>query len=331
MPQQPQNDSGNSQAGQVERNVVKILQLLREKSDFDNIVSTCGDSSRTLAHLSVQFGYIYLLKHLVEWRIDLTVADVSGLTALHCAYLKGDRESIQILLRAGASPYVKDKLGRLPRDLAPGGLDLEELAHPLVQDHNTTALLADRENSDQVATNLHGATSPQGLEPIMGSANSQPQVQGPKVRKIMDDAPFEGDISKLVQRLRDQGGDETAIARVPLVFKDGVSKNALRLRRRTTAGGTSMNFDEGYLSFVGRRQIKKKHETGEYYENEWWCRLCPPAERAVYAAFQNLQPHLWVKHFGLPGRSRHNGRESLQHLQLIPNADRLPNPEREMT
>jgi len=139
MPQQPQEISGNSQAGQIERNIVKILQSLREKSDFDNIVSTCDDSNRTLAHLSVQFGYIYLLKYLVEWRIDLKVADVSGLTALHCAYLKGDRESIRILLRAGASPSVKDKLGRLPRDLAPEGLDLEERLMELAKYHDTTA------------------------------------------------------------------------------------------------------------------------------------------------------------------------------------------------
>ena len=126
MPQKPQNDSGTVQADRIQSSVIKILQSLREKSDFDNIVSTCGDSNRTLAHLSAQFGYRSLLKHLVEWKIDLTVADVNGLTALHCAYLAGDQESIQILLRAGASLYVEDKLGRLPRDLAPAGSDLEE-------------------------------------------------------------------------------------------------------------------------------------------------------------------------------------------------------------
>ena len=117
MPPQPQKDSGKSQANQIESSVIKALQSLRKKFDFDDIVSTTDDSNRTLAHLSVQFGYIVLLEHLVEWRIDLTVADVSGLTALHCAYLKGDQESTRILLRAGAPLDVRDNLGRLPRDL----------------------------------------------------------------------------------------------------------------------------------------------------------------------------------------------------------------------
>ena len=122
MPQQPEKDSGTSQVGQTESSVIKILQSLREKSNFDNfdnIVSTTDNSSRTLAHQCVQFGYISLLKYLVEWRIDLAIADVSGLTALNFAYLKGDPESIRILLEAGASQDVKDKLGRPPRDLAP--------------------------------------------------------------------------------------------------------------------------------------------------------------------------------------------------------------------
>ena len=122
----------------------------------------------------------------------------------------------------------------------------------------------------------------------------------------MDDVPLERDIPKLQQRLRKQGGDEPAIARVPTVFKNGVSKNALRLRRRKM-GGKSINFDEGYLNFVGRRQVKKTNETGEYYENEWWCRLCPPEDRISYVAFKNLQPHLCTKHFGLPGRGKTSG------------------------
>ena len=119
-------DSANSQAGQIESSLINAVLSLREKPNFDDIVSTVNDSSQTLAHLSVLFGYISLLKHLVDWGIDLTVADISGLTALHCAFLKEDRESIRILLRAGASLYVEDKLGRLPRDLAPEGSDLAE-------------------------------------------------------------------------------------------------------------------------------------------------------------------------------------------------------------
>ena len=119
-------DSADSQAGQIETSIIEALLSLREKPNFDDIVSTSNDSRQTLAHLSVLFGYIFLLRHLVDWRIDLTIADISGLTALHCAYLKEDRKSIRILLSAGASPSVEDKLGRVPRDLAPVGSILAE-------------------------------------------------------------------------------------------------------------------------------------------------------------------------------------------------------------
>jgi len=116
--------AANSQGNRIESSVTEALLSLREKTNFDDIVSTTNDSNQTLAHLSVLFGYISLLRHLVEWRIDLTVADISGLTALHCAYLKEDGESIRILLRGGASSSVEDKLGRIPRDLAPEGSEL---------------------------------------------------------------------------------------------------------------------------------------------------------------------------------------------------------------
>ena len=146
-----------------------------------------------------------------------------------------------------------------------------------------------------------------------------------KPRKAMDDVSFERDIPKLQQRLRGQGGDEDAIARVPNVFKNGVSKNALKLRRRKANGGGSMNFDQGYMNFVGRRQVKKENGMEEYYENEWWCRLCPPEDRKPYAAFKNLQPHMCSKHFGLPGRGKSSGVSPYNTCDRP--ADCLPNPE----
>ena len=136
----------------------------------------------------------------------------------------------------------------------------------------------------------------------------KPRAQGSKFRKIMDDVPLEKDVSKLQQRLTAQGGDKDAIARVPIVFANGISKSALKLRRRKTGSMKSMGFDQGYMNFVGRRQVKKgNNEMGVYYENEWWCRLCPPEDRIFYVAFKNLQPHLCSKHFGLPGRGTTSG------------------------
>jgi len=111
-------DSNSSQPWQVERTLLNALLSLRERPNFEDIVSTSNDSSQTFAHLSVLYGYISLLERLVEWRIDLTVADTSGLTALHYAYLKEDRESIRILLSGGAPSSVEDRLGRPQRRVA---------------------------------------------------------------------------------------------------------------------------------------------------------------------------------------------------------------------
>jgi len=124
---QAPKDSNSPQDGQVESALLNALLSLREKPNFDDIVSTTNDSSQTLAHLSVLYGYKSLLERLVEWRINLTVADISGLTALHCAYLKEDRESIRMLLSGGAPSSTEDKLGRRPRDMLPEGSDLAAL------------------------------------------------------------------------------------------------------------------------------------------------------------------------------------------------------------
>ena len=63
---------------------------------FNNNISISNDSSETPAHPPILYGYMSLSRQLVEWRIDLTVADISGLIALRCAYLKWDRGSIRI-------------------------------------------------------------------------------------------------------------------------------------------------------------------------------------------------------------------------------------------
>ena len=115
-----------SQVEQMDSSLLEGLLSLRAEPNFDDIVSTRSDSNQTLAHMSVLYSNMSLLKQLVEWRIDLSVADISGLTALHYAYQKEDRESIRILLRGGASTAIADKLGRFPRDLAPEGSDLAD-------------------------------------------------------------------------------------------------------------------------------------------------------------------------------------------------------------
>jgi hypothetical protein len=107
----------------IETGLMGALSCLRARPNFHEIVSTTNDYDQTLAHLSILYDYPSLLGRLVEWRINLTIADVNGLTALHCAYMKGDLDSIRILRRGGASETVTDKLGRTPSELLPERLE----------------------------------------------------------------------------------------------------------------------------------------------------------------------------------------------------------------
>jgi hypothetical protein len=102
---------------------MEALGCLRARPNFHEIVSTTNDYHQTLAHLAILYDYPSLLGRLVEWRINLTIADVNGLTALHCAYMKGDLEGVRILRRGGASEGATDKLGRTPSELLPEGLE----------------------------------------------------------------------------------------------------------------------------------------------------------------------------------------------------------------
>jgi hypothetical protein len=99
------------------------LSCLQTQPNFHEIVSTTNDYDQTLAHLSVFYDYPSLLGRLVEWNINLTIADVNGLTALHCAYMKGGLDSVRTLRSGGAPESAMDKLGRTPSELLPEGLE----------------------------------------------------------------------------------------------------------------------------------------------------------------------------------------------------------------
>jgi hypothetical protein len=105
----------------IETALVDILSCLQTRPNIHEILSTTNDYSQTLAHLSILYGYPSLLRHLVEWGIDLAISDINGLTALHCAFMKGDLDIVRILRRGGASETVTDTLGRTPSDLQPEG------------------------------------------------------------------------------------------------------------------------------------------------------------------------------------------------------------------
>jgi hypothetical protein len=119
-PQGNQIPQGRSQ-NPIETGLVHALKRIQERPNFREIVSTTNEYSQTLAHLAILYDYPSLLRHLVDWCIDLAISDVNGLTALHCAYMKDDLHGVQILRSGGAPEAAKDKLGRIPSDLQPEG------------------------------------------------------------------------------------------------------------------------------------------------------------------------------------------------------------------
>ena len=106
---------------EIETALIQALAPLQNTLDFGGLISKTNDYKQTLAHFAVLYGYSNLLKRLVGWNIDLTIADVNGFTALHSAYKKGDRVCVALLVEKGASETVLDALGRAPSHLMPDG------------------------------------------------------------------------------------------------------------------------------------------------------------------------------------------------------------------
>ena len=117
---------------------IQFLSTYSTHSTWRQTVSLANDYGQTLAHISVVFGFLRLLQHLVAWGIDLQVQDDMGLTALHYAYFFQQEESVVFLLRSGATRFVLDHLGRTPSDLGPqldGKLALDS-PDPCIDDHS---------------------------------------------------------------------------------------------------------------------------------------------------------------------------------------------------
>jgi ankyrin repeat protein len=114
---QPQR--GEIGDSEIETVIIQALAPFQNTPGFEGFISKTNDYNQTLAHCAILFGYTNLLRRLVGWNIDLSIADVNGFTALHCAHKKGDRPCIDLLLEHGASETVLDALGRAPSHLMP--------------------------------------------------------------------------------------------------------------------------------------------------------------------------------------------------------------------
>ena len=108
---------GETRHDEIETAIIQALAPLQNTAYFAELISKTSDYKQTLAHFAVDFGYTNLLRRLVEWKIDLTISDVNGFTALHCAYSKGDSACVELLLENGAPEIALDALGRAPYQL----------------------------------------------------------------------------------------------------------------------------------------------------------------------------------------------------------------------
>ena len=129
---------GGMSDNDIERAIIHVLEPLQNLTKFGELVSMTNGYKQTLAHFAGLSGYFTLLKRLVEWNIDLAIADVNGLTPLHCAYMGGCGACVELLLDAGASGTVLDAIGRTPASLIPdnlnpltGSLSLEDIPVPI--------------------------------------------------------------------------------------------------------------------------------------------------------------------------------------------------------
>ena len=172
----------------IETGLVHALSSIQARPNFREIVSATNEYSQTLAHLAILYEYPSLLRHLVDWSIDLAISDVNGLTALHCAYMKGDLPSVQILRRGGAPVAAKDRLGRIPSDLQPEGFgrgfDIDAEAH-----------LPGNDNDEQVELGgqFHVLNPDEDKDPGNDQSDSEDDTPGAKPISIAIDSFTDGD------------------------------------------------------------------------------------------------------------------------------------------
>ena len=117
QPAHPTSQFFSIDAGELERWILRFLASLADKPSWENTVSLVNEHNQTLAHLAVLSRYTTLLKKVAQWGIDVDVQDMNGFTALHCAYLCGDLDSVGILKGYGADEDIQDDLGRRPLDM----------------------------------------------------------------------------------------------------------------------------------------------------------------------------------------------------------------------
>lgn len=134
----PMNQSFSMSAGEMEQLILQFLTSISNSPSWENTISLVNEHRQTLAHLAVLFRYTTLLEKVAQWGIDVDAQDVNGFTALHCAYLCGDLDSVQILMGHGADDDIRDNLGRRPLDMHSSRTNAQSHGSP-ASDHTGTS------------------------------------------------------------------------------------------------------------------------------------------------------------------------------------------------
>ena len=87
---------------------VEAVDLLCE---YGWSVTSPGDQGFTPLMAAAERGRSNMVKHLIERNVNLDTQDAHGLTALSYAVILQRAETVEVLLRAGASPDVIDNAG----------------------------------------------------------------------------------------------------------------------------------------------------------------------------------------------------------------------------
>jgi len=190
---QSTNQSFSMGAGEMEELTLQFLASFANSPSWRHTISLVNEHHQTLAHMAVLFRYTTLLDKVAEWGIDVDAQDVNGFTALHCAYLCGDLDSVGILMGYGADEDIRDNIGRRPLDVYIQRTNAQNQGSPSsdptsdgwekisqsgsVGDHNSANLPANRHQQPHTR---ESTTSPWVLPPpiLPRSGNSYSEDDG---------------------------------------------------------------------------------------------------------------------------------------------------------
>ncbi len=96
-----------------------VLEMKKYRARGADVQETESGSQRTALHKAAFWGHDAATQYLVhEARVRLDAQDFNGDTALHDAARFGHAKVVSILVAAGASLTVRNKLGQTPQDTA---------------------------------------------------------------------------------------------------------------------------------------------------------------------------------------------------------------------